>query len=198
MASWAGWLPEGAQFGSGGRALNTKVIAASASVVVAVLVFALNQQAQVRLERRQARLMRVSSQLRELYGPLNALVEVNERLWRELRRSHLPGPKERTPEAASHTWSKWRDTSLMPINTKMRDLIVDRADLLIESELPSVLIEFCSHVAAVEVLVTEDGTAANSDVALVKHPGSPFVTYLRDAYLSLRREQQRLLKLSAR
>jgi hypothetical protein len=70
--------------------VSAAIITASASILVAVLVFILNLRAQVHQERRQARLARVSSQLRELYGPLNALVDVNERIWEALRESHLP------------------------------------------------------------------------------------------------------------
>jgi hypothetical protein len=58
--------------------MTAAVIAASASVLVAVLAYILNQRGQVRQELRQARLARVSSQVRELYGPLNAMVDVNE------------------------------------------------------------------------------------------------------------------------
>jgi hypothetical protein len=78
--------------------VSAAVITASASVLVAVLVFVLNQRAQIRQERRQARLARVNSQLRELYGPLNALVEVNERVWDALRDSGLPGKADRSPQ----------------------------------------------------------------------------------------------------
>jgi hypothetical protein len=91
------------------------------------------QRGQVHQERRQARLARVSDQLRELYGPLNALVDVNERIWEALRQSHLPPQADRRPEASTEDWRRWRDHALMPANRRMRDLIIEHADLLVET-----------------------------------------------------------------
>ena len=172
--------------------VSAAVITASASVLVAVLVFVLNQRAQIRQERRQARLARVNSQLRELYGPLNALVEVNERVWEALRDSGLPGKAVRSPSGADSDWRRWRNQALRPVNLQMRDLIVEHADLLIEPDLPQALRDFCAHVASLEIVSAAE-TDGVHERALIGHPGAPFVTYVREAFLRLKQEQQRLL-----
>lgn len=172
--------------------VSAAVITASASVLVAVLVFVLNQRAQIRQERRQARLVRVNSQLRELYGPLNALVEVNERVWEALRDSGLPGKADRRPSGADSDWRRWRSQALQPVNLQMRDLIVEHADLLIEHELPQALCDFCAHVAAVEIVLAAEADGVR-ERALIVHPGAPFATYVREAFLRLKKEQQHLL-----
>ncbi|OXM43427.1 hypothetical protein CFP75_38280 [Amycolatopsis alba DSM 44262] len=168
------------------------MITASASVLVAVLVFVLNQRAQIRQERRQARLARVNSQLRELCGPLNALVEVNERVWKALRDSGLPGKAKRSPSGADRDWRRWRSQALQPVNLQMRDLIVEHADLLIEPELPQALRDFCAHATAVEIVLAAEADGAH-ERALIAHPGAPFATYVREAFLRLKHEQQHLL-----
>jgi hypothetical protein len=169
------------------------VITASASVIVAVAVFILNQRAQIRMEQRQARLMLINGQLRELYGPLNALVDVNERLWESLRETSLPGRAERRPGEGNDEWRRWRDSVLMPANRQMRDLILDRADLLIEDHIPSPLLDFCAHVAAREVALA--GRAEGfPERATVPHPGAYYVSYVRDSFTSLKTEQRRLLQ----
>jgi hypothetical protein len=176
--------------------MSAAVITASASVLVAVLAFLLNQVAQVRQERRQARLSRVNSQLRDLYGPLHALVDVNERLWESLRESKLPGQADRRPGGGTEEWHRWRDHALMPTNRKIRDLIFANADLLIEEEFPQPLQDFCAHVAALEVqLAAEAGTARERP--LVRHPGDVFVKYVRDTFQVLKAEQRKLLWRSA-
>jgi hypothetical protein len=169
------------------------VIAASASILVAVLVFILNQRAQVEQERRQAQLSRVSSQLRELYGPLNALVDVNERIWEALRATYLPPQAERRPEAGTADWRRWRDHALMSANRKMRDLIVEHADLLVETDFPKPLGDFCAHVTSVEIVLAAEAEGLKEE-ALIKHPGVAYIVYVRDTYAALKMEQQRLLQ----
>lgn len=150
------------------------VITASASILVAVLALILNQHAQIRQEYRQARLSRVSSQLQELYGPLNTLVDVNERIWQVLRQSRLPPQAERRSESSTEEWRRWRDHALMPANRRMRDLIFDHANLLVETDVPQPLRDFCAH-------------------ALVPHPGAAYTSYVSRTYTYLKDEQQHLL-----
>jgi hypothetical protein len=172
--------------------VSAAVITASASVLVAVLVFVLNQRAQIRQERRHARLARVNGQLRELYGPLNALVEVNERIWEALRASGLPGKADRSPSGADSDWRRWRNQALQPVNLQMRDLVVQHADLLVEPALPQPLRDFCAHVTSLEIVLAAEADDAH-ELVLISHPGAPFVTYVRESFLRLKQDQQRLL-----
>jgi hypothetical protein len=81
--------------------MQAAVITASASIIVAVLLlFILNQRALLRQERREARLERLSTQLQDLYGPLNALTDINERIYNALRESQPP-MKTRRPTGIS-------------------------------------------------------------------------------------------------
>jgi hypothetical protein len=173
--------------------MTAAVITASASILVAVLVFILNQRAQIRQERRQARLARINSQLRELYGPLNTLVEINERIWEALRESRLPSQSERSPEAGTEDWRRWRDRALNPINHKMRDLIVDHADLLVETDVPQPLRDFCAHVASLEIVLAAEAENVK-ERALIGHPGAAYVNYVRETFGALKHAQQHLLQ----
>ena len=173
--------------------MSAAVITASASILVAVLVFILNQRAQVRQERRQARLARVSSQLRELYGPLNALVDVNERIWEALRQSRLPPQADRRQDAGTEDWRRWRDYALMPANRRMRDLIIEHADLMVETDVPQPLRDFCAHVTSLEIVQVAEANALK-ERALIGHPGAAYVAYVRSTFAALKNEQQRLLR----
>ncbi len=176
--------------------MEAAVITASVSVVVAVLVFLLNQRSQLLQERRQARLTRINAQLRELYGPLHALVDVNERVWAELGRTQLPPPDERLsvrtlPPQAADNWRRWFRSTLMPTNLRMRELIIKHADLLIEPEFPKPLQDFCAHVTSYEVLL---GADESGERPLIGHPGEPYVEYVRTSFARLKAEQLRLLR----
>jgi len=176
--------------------VTTAVIAASASVLVAVLAYILNQHGQIRQEGRQARLARVSSQVRELYGPLNAMVDVNERIWEAFRNSELPPQEERSPDAGTEIWRRWRDGALMPANRRMRDLIVENADLLVETEVPQVLRDFCAHVASAEIVLAAE-IEGRSERPLIQHPGAAYVEYIHQTFVALKMEQQQLMQTVA-
>jgi hypothetical protein len=171
--------------------MTAAVITASASVMVAVLVFVLSQRGQLRAERRQARLARVNSQLRDLYGPLYALVDVNERIWEALPTAGLPAREQREPGTQWEPWRDWVTHCLMPANIRMRDLILRHGDLLIETDFPQPLRDFCAHVTSYEVLLSTDAEARGH--ALIRHPGSAYTDYVRESFARLKAEQTRLL-----
>lgn len=176
--------------------MTTAVVAACASVFVAVLVFILNQSGQLRQERRQARLTRISSQLRELYGPLNALVDTNERIWESLRMAQLPTHEERRTGLATDDWLRWRNQVLMPTNRRMRDLIIEHADLFAEADVPEPFLGFCAHVASMEVVLVAEADGHRIE-AMIHHPGTAYVNYVHETFARLKHEQQQLLRLTA-
>ena len=169
------------------------VISACTTVVVAALVFALNQYAQMRAERRQARLARINTQLRELYGPLYVLVDVNECIYRGLMAAGLPGKGDRTKDTLAVGWKKWLDHALFPANVRMRDLILSNGDLLREEAMPDELRMFCAHVSSFEVSRATGTQGAEADGAYIGHPGDAYPAYVRGAYAALKREQRELL-----
>lgn len=179
--------------------MTAAVITASASIVVAVIVFILNQSAHVAAERRREHLERINAQLRELYGPLHALADVNERIWRSLRGTSLPSQDFRRPtvqltEDQSRDWNLWLNNALMPANRAMRDLILHHAELVIEAEMPEPLRTFCAHVAAYEVFLAYEGDMQSvAEAPLIRHPGQPYMDYINTSFLSLKLERDRLL-----
>ncbi|MGC4859774.1 hypothetical protein [Micromonospora sp. DT41] len=176
--------------------MATAVITASASIVVAVLAFVLNQYGQARQERRQVRLARINSQLRDLYGPLNAMVDANERTWEALRKVHLPEAAARNPDGGTASWRRWRDEVLQPANRRMRDLIFAHADLVVEVEVPDPLYDFCAHVAAQEVVRAAEVDEGIREPVLINHPGDAYVFYVRRTFAALKSEQAQLLRRS--
>ena len=172
--------------------MTAAVIAASTSVIVAVLAFVLNQLGLLRQERRTVRLNRVNSQLRDLYGPLNALVQANERIWEALRADHLPGRVDRKPGDGGAVWLQWRDEVFQPINRRMYELIVPHADLLIDETLPDPLRDFCAHVVAQEFVRAAE-REGKFERSLVAHPGEAFVSHVRQSFLELKSQQKVLL-----
>jgi hypothetical protein len=178
--------------------VTAAAITASATLVVALIAFTLNQWSSRRTERRRARLDHINAQIRLLYGPLNALVDSNEAVWMSLREKTIPSSSNRNDQELNaeqrQTWRLWLDSVLMPTNRKMRDLIVGNAELFIEPSMPEPFRAFCAHVAAYEVLLAgSDNVKGLGSLALIKHPGERYVMYVRQSFVNLKSEQQHLL-----
>ncbi|MCF6524076.1 hypothetical protein [Streptomyces sp. JJ36] len=155
----------------------------------------------IRLSQRQARLTRVNEQLSDLYGPLFALMEANSRTYdyyAEKYASHdgsNPFRRETPPtDRELAEWRAWATTVFIPNIQAMRDVIVTKADLLLEEEMPEVLLEFCAHVHGYEITAAR-WSEGNYDehLSILRFPGRELRTYLTDRFTRLKAEQSRLL-----
>ena len=89
-----------------------------------------------RLAERATRLERVDLQLRDLCGPLLALVTASARSWEAFRRRYKPeggsywdgnvAPIDEKAEA----WRSWMQQVFIPLNENLEKLVITKADLL--------------------------------------------------------------------
>ncbi|MFE3830511.1 hypothetical protein [Streptomyces sp. NPDC059092] len=175
------------------------MVTACASILIAVMAYWLNHQGETRRSLREARIERVSSQLKHLYGPLLVLTETNEKVWNEYyRRYTLPvgaGPAEMPlSERGEARWHKWVVAVFAPTAQKIREIITARGDLIIGGEMPPVVLEFCAHAATYDALLADWDESGPSKSTLIRHPGNKFLSYVRESYGSLKAEQALLLK----
>ncbi|MFJ8434342.1 hypothetical protein ACIQ9P_23860 [Kitasatospora sp. NPDC094019] len=178
--------------------MNAAMVTACAGAVIAVLAHWLNHHGETRRSRQQARTDRVSNQIKEFYAPLLVLAETNEKAWAEYRRRFMPHPGPELcgrplPEPDEARWRTWVETVFAPNARKMREIITARGDLIIGDEMPTVVLDFCAHAATYDVLLSDwDGAGPDKSV-LIRHPGSPFLLYVRESHGSLKEEQALLL-----
>jgi hypothetical protein len=177
--------------------LSAALITASSGVLVAVIVYTLNTLTQLRAERKRIRVDRLATQLRDLYGPLNALVDVNERLWTALHDAGMPSAESRRSKGPTAQdpplWEEWYTNALLPISKRMRDLLLENADLLIAFEFPEEVKSFCAHVAAAEVATASPSFELTRKKLWINHPGTPFVRYVRNSYHTLKKQHSALV-----
>lgn len=87
-------------------------------------------------------------------------------------------------------------TVFLPVLREMRDLVVGRADLLRELEMPPLLLELCAHAAGYEITAAR---WARGDLAehlsLVAFPSAEPAAYARRGFGELKLEQARLLSV---
>ncbi|MFE6500885.1 hypothetical protein [Kitasatospora sp. NPDC057738] len=175
------------------------MVTACASILIAVMAYWLNHQGETRRSLRKAQIDRVSSQLKDLYGPLLILAETNEKAWSEYRRRYIlpvgSGLDEiPLPELEEKRWHTWVESVFAPTAQRMREIVTTRGDLIIGGEMPPVVLEFCAHAATYNALLANWEAASPSKSTLIRHPGNGFLSYIRESYGSLKAEQALLLK----
>jgi hypothetical protein len=170
--------------------------------IVAVLGFTFAYVNSLRLARRNDCLERINKQLSDFYGPLLALSSASEASWEIFTRKyrsewksfwrHDPPP---TPEETA-PWRLWMSVVVMPLNRKMSDVIVSKADLIDETDVPSPLLDLCAHVAAYEtVLKRWEAKDYSEHRSPLNFPGAALHEYVSSSFARLKLEQQRLLDM---
>jgi len=100
------------------------------------------------LARRQDKLRLVNMRLNEFYGPLYVASAG--------RQYRLPLPAQETRQDAERPirdedmkeWVLWMTTIFMPLNDTREKIIIEKAYLIIEEQMPQCLLDFVTHVVA--------------------------------------------------
>ncbi|MFF0065605.1 hypothetical protein ACFYRC_29420 [Streptomyces sp. NPDC005279] len=155
----------------------------------------------VRLAQRQARLARVNLQLSDFYGPLFALMEANSRTYDSFSERYAR-PDGRDPfnhdipptEHELAEWRTWATTVFIPNIQAMRDVVVTKADLLIEQEMPPALLQLCAHVSGYEITAARWAQGRYEEhLSVISFPGRELRDYTRERFTRLKKEQAVLL-----
>jgi hypothetical protein len=176
-------------------------IAAVSAAVVSLMSAFLTYNATRRLSRRSDQVAFIGRQLSELYGPLYALAKASSMSWAEFMRKQGAGrgylfdDLTRQDEALVREWTYWLRNVFMPINRKMLDALLSKADLIDGIEMPQCFTDFCAHVTGYEVTLAKwednDFSALGS---IINHPGSSFQDYVERKYKELKIRQASLLQ----
>jgi hypothetical protein len=177
--------------------MSEAVVAASAAICIAVLGALLSYASTRRLQRAKARLDRLNAQLQEFYGPLYAIFQANHIAHLGFVNTLRPGsstlfapdvPPLNDDELA--LWRLWAQSTHQHRSSRAYEVIISKAHLLIEDEMPPSLLTFCAHKAGYDVLIERWKQQDYSEhLSVVRHPGDELRDYLRESFTRLKREQ---------
>lgn len=180
--------------------MNTTLLFTTAvTIALAFIGYLATYLNNLRLAQRKERLERVNRQLGELYGPLFALTQASNRAWTAFRSKYRPGQAffdgVTTPsEDELKAWRLWMTTIFMPANSRMYELVLSKSDLMIESRMPTCLLDLCAHVASYQTVMARwEQNDYTEHVALLEYPTESLTEYVSHAFEQLKGEQQRLL-----
>jgi hypothetical protein len=174
-------------------------------VVVAVIGYFVTYRTNLRLAQRNDRLERINRQLGDFYGPLLALTRSSGQSWQAFRKRYRPPGSESfwksdPPPTKEDTiaWRLWMTTVFMPVHQRMMELVLNRADLIEEREMPPSLLDLCAHVNGYQAILKEwetgkISTAREDNISVVNFPGEELAKYAATAFGRLKAEQAELL-----
>jgi hypothetical protein len=175
------------------------VITSAVTLTVAGLGFWITFRNNRRLAERNDLLARINRQLADLYGPLMTLAATADISFRTFMKAYGKGnmsafDRNGEPLVDKDEWMVWIRSVLMPLNRQLAERILKGGDLLLESDVPQVLLDFSAHVSSWEaVLAKWDQGDTRQLVAVVNHPGRELYRHAVSSYSKLKASQAELL-----
>ncbi len=145
------------------------------------------------LARRQDKLRLVNMRLNEFYGPLYVASEAGNIAYKSLLKRQGKNKSEPITDAEMKEWMLWMTTIFMPLNDIREKVIIEKAHLIIEQQMPQCLLDFVTHVVGYKAVLAKwaegDFTERRSTIGWPPE----FDSYVRHSYRSLKSEQTCLL-----
>ena len=139
--------------------LQIEVMALIVTIALAFIGYIITYVNDLRLSRRAERLELLNSQINELYGPMFVITQTGTALFNALRKKALisgrlfidedaPKNKEDVSE-----WQIWVENVFVPRNEELAKIIIGKAHLIREKEMPECLKMFIVHQAGYKSLI---------------------------------------------
>jgi hypothetical protein len=148
------------------------------------------------MARRADMLKLVNMRLNEFYGPLYVASQAGNIAYRSLLQKQ--GKTQSFPilDSELKEWVLWMETIFMPLNDIREKIIIEKAYLIIEEEMPRCLLDFVTHVVGYKA-VTARWTEGdyNERRSTIGWPPE-FDSYVERSYKDLKRQQTALIHTS--
>ena len=143
--------------------------------------------------RRRDKLRLVNKRLNEFYGPLYVASEAGNIAYRSLLKRQGKLQSNPITDAQMKEWMLWMTTIFMPLNDIREKIIIEKAYLIVEEEMPQCLLDFVTHVVGYKAVLSKwaDGDYSERRSTIGWPP--EFDLYVRRSYAGLKAEQMRLM-----
>ena len=168
----------------------------NAAVLTVVLAFAgyLTTFLSARmLARRKDKLELVNRRLNEFYGPLYVASQAGNIAYRSLLKKQ--GKTQSFPilDDEMKEWVLWMTTIFMPLNDVREKIIIQKAYLIVEEQMPQCLLDFVTHVVGYKAVLSKWAEGDYSERRSTIGWPPEFDRYVAHSYQALKAEQTDLL-----
>jgi hypothetical protein len=145
------------------------------------------------LARRRDKLRLVNKRLNEFYGPLYVASQAGNIAYRSLLTKQGKEQSEPILDSELKEWVLWMTTIFMPLNDIREKIIIEKAYLIVEQEMPQCLLDFVTHVVGYKAVLSKwsDGDYSERRSTIGWPP--EFDDYVQRSYTALKAEQTRLM-----
>jgi len=148
------------------------------------------------LARRQDKLRLVDRRLSEFYGPLYVASKAGNIAYRALLNKQGKAQSDPILDPEMKEWVLWMTTIFKPLNDVREKIIIQKAYLIVEEQMPQCLLDFVTHVVGYRSVLSKwaDGDYSERRSSIGWPP--EFDAYVERSYAALKAEQTRLLQSS--
>jgi hypothetical protein len=163
------------------------------TILVAIVSYLATFISSIILARRKDKLDLVNRRLNEFYGPLYVASQAGNIAYRSLLKKQ--GKTQSFPilDSEMKEWMLWMTTIFMPLNDEREKIIIKKAYLIVEEQMPQCLLDFVTHVVGYKAVVAKwaegDYTERRSTIGWPPE----FDVYVERSYAALKSEQTHLL-----
>ncbi|MGA2672485.1 MAG: hypothetical protein ABSE99_04585 [Terracidiphilus sp.] len=168
----------------------------NAAVLTIILAFAgyLVTFMSTRMMARRADMLRlVNKRLNEFYGPLYVASQAGHIAYRSLLKKQGKTQSEPILDEEMNEWVLWMTTIFMPLNDVREKIIIEKAYLIVEEQMPRCLLEFVTHVVGYKAVLAKWAEGDYSERRSTIGWPPEFDAYVTRSYKALKAEQTRLL-----
>jgi hypothetical protein len=182
-------LPDPSALSLGGQMQNAAVL----TIVLAFAGYLVTFMSTRMLARRQDKLRLVNMRLNEFYGPLYVASQAGNIAYRSLLKKQGKTQSEPIRDEDMREWMLWMRTIFMPLNDVREKVIIEKAHLIVEEQMPQCLLDFVTHVVGYKAVLCKWAEGDYSERRSTIGWPPEFDVYVRQSYQALKREQTRLL-----
>ena len=148
------------------------------------------------LARRRDKLDLVNRRLNEFYGPLYVASQAGNIAYRSLLQKQ--GKTQSFPilDSEMKEWMLWMTTIFMPLNDIREKIIIEKAYLIVEEQMPQCLLDFVTHVVGYKAVLAKWAESDYSERRSTIGWPPEFDVYVERSYAALKAQQTQLLHSS--
>ena len=167
--------------------------AAKLTVILAFAGYLVTFMSARMLARRRDKLRLVNKRLNEFYGPLYVASQAGNIAYRSLLKKQGKAQSEPILDSEMKEWVLWMTTIFMPLNDVREKIIIEKAYLIVEEQMPRCLLDFVTHVVGYKAVLSKWAEGDYSERRSTIGWPPEFDVYVERSYSALKAEQTRLV-----